>query len=324
MKEPTYRHTLIHAWNIVWEHKILWIFGFFAAFLGQMGLIDFVSKSFLAENELTRTSLLFRLGDVWTNRGLLFSGIHLGVDGWIWFAWLMLLVGILVTGIMVVAHISYGALIHSVAQYFLGKKEIKVHTAWHKGVAHFWKLFCLQIIKRFVLAIFITFVGLSIYSFSLHEIPSWLFTIFILVGLTGGMILSFLSTYAAGYIMIEEHSLGRSLVSSWKLFWNHKLVSLEVGTILLLTNIFITCLTATAVLFFIFEMKIVWALTLMTGSSVVASVGSMTNLLLLVGIVAFFGSLFSVFTTSAWTYLFMKMHSEGISSRILHLLHIKD
>lgn len=324
MKEPTYRQALIHAWNIVWEHKILWIFGLFAAFLGQMGLIDFVSKALLAENEMIRTSLLFRIGDIWTNRALLFSNIHLGIDGWVWFVWLLLLLGFLIVGLCIVVHIAYGALIHSVAQYFLGKKEIKIHVAWHKGVAHFWKLLGLQIVKRLVLAIFITFIGLSIYSFSLHEISSWLFTIFLLIGLTGGMVLSFLSTYAAGYIMIEEQSLGRSLVSSWKLFWRHKLVSLEVGTVLLLTNIFIACLTATAVLFFIFEMKIVWALTLMTGSSVVASVGSTTNLLLLVGVVAFLGSLFSVFTTSAWTYLFMKMHSEGISSRILHLLHVKD
>jgi hypothetical protein len=44
---------------------------------------------------------------------------------------------------------------------------------------------------------------------------------------------------------------------------------------------------------------------------------------LFIFLVAWFGSLFTVFSTSIWTYLFVKMHKEGIFSRILHLFRKK-
>ena len=44
MKESIYIHATKKAWHFTWEHKTLWFFGAFAAFLGQFGIMEFLGK----------------------------------------------------------------------------------------------------------------------------------------------------------------------------------------------------------------------------------------------------------------------------------------
>ena len=139
--------------------------------------------------------------------------------------------------------------------------------------------------------------------------------IFVLLSIIG-MIMSFWVIYAAGYVVVEEYTFIKSLKAAWKLFLSHKLVSLEVGVILLACNVVLAAFVAGGLVLTVLEGILFWLVFNAMGVPGLFVIGTV----LLAGIfflfIMFAQSIFTVFTTTTWTYLFMKMHKKGIRSRL--------
>ena len=64
-----------------------------------------------------------------------------------------------------------------------------------------------------------------------------------------------------------------------------------------------------------------WFVALLTANANLWTAGLIAGAFFFVLFVIFVGSVFTVFTTAVWTYLFMAMHHVGVKSRILHWLN---
>ncbi|MBT3419136.1 MAG: hypothetical protein HN726_01620 [Candidatus Magasanikbacteria bacterium] len=316
MKKPLYREALHHGWRLAWEHKLLWLFGLFAAFLGQMGIMELVAQFSTASADYTVVG-------IWDQVRIVCSALQsasLPLDGWAALAW----VGVILLGFglffVFVSVVSQGALIHSAAASTkrLKKKLPDTDKAWHAGVTHFWRLFFLNIVKKGILALLIVLLGYVVHvaaeSGSMAA-AIMLGIIFVLLSIIG-MIMSFWVIYAAGYVVVEEYTFIKSLKAAWKLFLSHKLVSLEVGVILLACNVVLAAFVAGGLVLTVLEGILFWLVFNAMGVPGLFVIGTV----LLAGIfflfIMFAQSIFTVFTTTTWTYLFMKMHKKGIRSRL--------
>lgn len=322
MKEPLYRQALRHSWELARHHKLLWMFGLFAAFLGQMGLLDFLIN-------IGKASSTYALYPTWLAFPRLCKQISLGasfslpVDTWFWLIFLFIILLGLATFLIFTVVVSQGAIIHSVAKSVKNKgKELPdVGLAWQAGVSHFWPLFLINFLKKATIVCLAVIVGWgtlkAIVNFSNFSL-AFFFVIFLLACVVG-FTLSFLAIYAAGYVVVEKYSFTKAVISAWKLFLKHWLVSIEVGLIVLFMNVIVGIIALLGFLVFFFPTLVTWFIAVMVASPLLYIIGLVVGLILFTVFIVFIGSVFTVFTTSVWTYLFMKMHKEGIISRILHV-----
>jgi hypothetical protein len=133
-----------------------------------------------------------------------------------------------------------------------------------------------------------------------------------------GMIISFLVIYTASYIVVEDYKLGKALHSAWNLFLNHWLVSLELAFIVLLINFVVGILVLFLFLFLFLPMLFVWFVAVAISIYWLALIGLFLGMLFFLLSIIFVGSIFTVFTTSIWVYMFTHMHKTGVISHLLH------
>ncbi|MFZ2189583.1 MAG: hypothetical protein WA057_04515 [Candidatus Magasanikiibacteriota bacterium] len=319
MKTPLYREAITHSWQLVWKHKMLWLFGLFAAFLGQMGLMDLLSNVGFASSD-------YALYPSWLAWPQLLkslygnSGLSLPFEGWIWLIWLVVILLGLFIFFLFTAVVSQGALVYSSDKFFKSKKLPSTSTAWHVGVKHFWRIFFLNLFKKVVMVLLAVVVGYGTWNFVVGA-SGWSVVLFLLIFLLAvlvGLVLSFLVIYAIGYIVIEEYSLRESLEAAWMLFVDHWLVSIEVGLLVLFLNIILGAVVFLGFWVLFLPVLAIWFFGVVSGSAFLGVAGFFVGLSLFVLFIVWVGSIFSAFTTSIWTYLFVKMHREGLTSRILH------
>src|SRR3989338_5599320 len=89
MRTPLYSQALRESWELAWKHKLLWIFGFFASFLGQMGLIELFAKIGLAGTKFAFFPKWLLLPEFFGLRLFPIQSLALPIDGWMWFIWLL-------------------------------------------------------------------------------------------------------------------------------------------------------------------------------------------------------------------------------------------
>ncbi len=321
MKTPLYRQAIFHSWKLAWEHKILWIFGAFTIFLGQMGILDLLSKVSLSvassPMHVTMSQWLWLIKDFLAEM----KTYSAPFDIWVWsLALALIFLGFLLF-LIFISVVSQGALIKAAAVSVKHKKLPNAGEEWHVGVKHFWRLFFVNLVKKIIFCILSVFVSwlalISIAGFSVFSAIIFLF--FFTVAALIGMIVSFLTIYAAGYVVVEEFSFKESWVSAWRLFVKHWLVSMEVGLIILLLNLVIGIFVVAGVIILIAPSLAILMLTAASYNVVVWLVALLFGIILPIALIMLAGSLLSVFNISVWTCLFMAMHKVGIKSRILHL-----
>jgi len=296
----------------------------FAAMLGQMGIADILTKvTFAAGNNSFMTTLFFGFSDIDLSSGA--SLASLSADGWIGLLWLaVIMIGFFVL-FAFVSTVSQGALV-SIANRSVRRKTLPdVATSWHVGVKHFWRVFGINVLKKFLLSVVVIFVGWSTVNAMISPTPGdfWLFFFVFILATLVGIVLSFLAIYAVAYVIVEEYSFGEAIHAAWKLFLDHWLVSMEVGLVILGANLILVLIVLLGMVILFIPTVIFWLISVVVGSYGLLLAGFIIGFLLATLYVIFLGSVFSVFVTSVWTFLFTKMHKKGIKSRILHFGHRK-
>lgn len=326
MSEPTYREALSESWKLSWRHKGLWAFGLFAMLLGQMGVADIFLKMGITANTLAASNTWEAMKMICSVRfwQLLIRSMNPGMDTWIWLVWLIFTLLALAATILFVAVVCQGAIIHASAKYAKRGSSLPSDSkAWHSGVKHFWKLLALNIIKKLSLLLIgsmIIWISFRLGSFD-GVFGGASYLILFVIALLVSMVLSFLLTYAAGYVVVEEEKILTSVRLAWKLFVKHWLVSFEVGIIVLLTNIVLLFVMLAAVVYLFFlPILIADYIAIWTGTLAVFKIGVVIGYILVTIFAVLTSAVFSVFTTSIWIYLFTKMHSHGITSKLMRIM----
>jgi hypothetical protein len=322
MKEPLYRDALRFGWQFAWKNKFLWIYGIFAAMLGQLGMFEILARATGVVAHATTVGVrlyFFRFP------ARMFSSFFdlAGGSGWAWLVWLFLLgIGILAV-VTVLAVASQGALIHAAGRGKHGREVSSDRREWHAGMAHFWRLLFLNAGKKLVIAILAVIVGWAAYAASVSSsvVDFFLFLSLFILAVLVGMTVSFFTLYAACYVVVEERAFTQALAAAWKLLKGHWLVSLEVGILFLLFNI---ALAITGLLGFFLLMvpaMLLWFLAFFIGNAFLFAAGMVFLVFCFAAFAMFLGAVFTVFSTAAWTHLFLHMHRYGVPSRILEWLN---
>ncbi len=324
MKTPLYREAIAHSWSLAKRHKFLWVYGLFAAILGQMGIVEYLGKVSVATEDLGGylSSVKVLPGTTVAEATTQITAL----DTRLLLIWLVLIIIALVVGFLFISVVSQGALIYASAASVKNKRQLPdVGEAWHAGVTHFWRLFIINFFKKAIVIILAIIVSASAFAnlddITLGNSLTFLLT-FILASIVG-LVLSFLAIYAASYVVVEEYKLGPAIHSAWRMFTDHWLVSVEVGLMVLLFNGVLAILALLGIMVFFFPAVLVWFFAIITANAFLFTLGFIIAIVLFVAYAMLLASVFTVFTTSIWTYLFMKMHKVGVKSRVLHWLTYK-
>ena len=308
MHNPTYRQALSHAWHVVWQHKILWVFGLLSLFIGQFGTNDFIGKIWM----ITQKTLVF---------GKFHGALNLGLTTSIAIIWIFAICLALFILVLVISVLSQGALIVGSAES-LRNHHLNLKKAWHRATTHFWALLTINILRILLTAIIVVIAG-SLWTLILFSgLPAFLNTILsiilLAVALLVGLSISSWSTYSLCYSVLDGKGLTSAIKRGWALFHHHLLVSLELNALLLV--VFIILCAVFYGLFFLSSAPalILWFIAGITGYFKLITIGLILWAGLLILLIAFAGALYNTFAITAWTYLFLKMHNEGIVSRVIH------
>lgn len=265
------------------------------------------------------TKILF--GFNWLKQ--MYGGLHnlsLPLAGWVWLVWLMVMFLGLGIILLFVAVVSQGALIHASAQWAKKKSLPCIEKSWRSGVDNFWPLLLVNLFKKAVLCLLTCFVGWAAVNALIGEVSGLdtaLFLVLFIFATLVGMVMSFLVVYVAGYVVLEKYPLSWAVGSAWRLFLKHWVVSIEVGVIVLVLNVVVGLLALLGFFVFFLPTLITWFIAILASNSALWTIGLIVGALLFVLFIIFLGSVFTVFTISIWTHLFMKMHKVGVVSRIL-------
>lgn len=318
MKLPLYRQAFSHGWQIAWRQHSLWPLGLFAAILGQMGLVDILTQ-------LWFTARGYRPGEGWLllfsllKEGLSGGAVPVSMFGWIAFlGTVFLAIGLF---FLFVSVVSQGALADIASRSIKRKKLNNVGDSWHVGVTHFWKVFFVNILKKITLAL----VGLSVVAFSAPILFSTggspiFFLLIFLFSSFFGISVSLLAIYTLLYIVVEDLSLFRAMVSAWQLFLRHWLVSVEVGFMIFFLNIVVAFLIVVGLFVSLVPAFFSYMFALLFSNGALFTFGIAISATLFLFLFFLISAIFSVFVVSTWTYLFMQMHKTGLKSHILHWL----
>ncbi|MFA7315120.1 MAG: hypothetical protein WC025_04320 [Candidatus Magasanikbacteria bacterium] len=327
MKEPNYREALKKGWHLAWHHKSLWIFGLFAAFLGQMGIFEFLVQAVVGVNKLQTPSTFVYLSQMFKKFDLsdYISLFHTSSDKIVWLIWLVVIVLGVVVVLTFVSVVSQGTIVHNTAKSIGGLrlKLVDVEKSWHESRHHFWRLFGLNLIKKVLSLFFVSFVVWGMWNASLESraVDMFLFIFIFLLAAIVGMILSLWLVYAIGYVVVEEKKFVEAMQLAWRLFTRHWLVSLEIGFIFIILNIVLVLLIFAGMYILFLPSLFLWTMLALTGNVIFYVLGVFLGFVLFSLYLMLLGSVFMVFSTSTWTYLFMKMHKHGLRSHLVSLLH---
>ena len=312
-----------NAWKFVWENKVLAVFGIFAAFLGQFGIVDFLGKLGLITGD---AGYYFNtIASVGAQMGEFTTRIAFSLESKILADFLLMIFLGLFSVFIFIAVVSQGAIIYS-AKQSIKKKPIDIVKAWHVGSANFWRLFFVHFFKKIALTLISIVVGLSAYAaFTMPSLMNNLFFLaMFLIFSFAGLVLSFVAIYTPIYVVVEKYNIGEAFNAAWNLLKNHWIVSFEVGILLLVFNLFLGVFAALGFVLLILPAILIWfAVILIGGSKIILSAGFMAGLIVFTMYLMLVGAMFTIFTTYIWTYVFMKMNKEGIKSRIVHYLSYK-
>lgn len=310
MHGPIYRQALRRAFELVRRHKSLWVFGVLSLLLGQIGWNNFVGGLVFFSDRQPFSSYFFTMPmfSLWQGANMFWS---------LWLLVLMLALSVLV---IVLAVVSEGALIAAATDWYKGEKKINLGHAWHRGAKHFGRLFALHIAKKALLVALL--VGLNFLILNLPALvgasSDLLLIAVVTVGLLLALMIATVGIFAAGYIVESELSFFESVGKAFVLFGQHVLVSLELSLILLAIQMLVVLLFILSTTWFLLPFAAFAMLGGLSHTMSLVMIGMLLSFALFFSFAALVGGLLNAFSVATWMHLFMKMHHEGVRSRIMH------
>ncbi len=329
-----YRPILKQAWQLTWRHKFLWLFGFFAAWIGTAGEYDFIIRGFELIRE--KSSVIINIREFIVSTGIFSAATSQGLKNlvvnspWSLIPLIILLLIFILAVILIIWAIitSQNGLITSIKS-LAGGKTTNFQEGLSIGMAKFWPVFWLNVIYKLV--IFILFLTLGvIFTFILAtafaDLQYWIGFIYLILFFVGFIIfipliiaISFVIRYAICYIVIKNYRLGEAIKRGISLFINNWLISLELAFILLMLYL------AASILLLLLTIAIIAPLILLLFTFISIKFIFAANFIVLLALIIFLMiaiiavSIFSTFLWSCWTLLFIQLTEKGGSSKLVRI-----
>ncbi len=313
MLEPSYRNALVHAWHLLRQKRQLWIYGFLSIIFGQFAFSNFIGELWALADPDSFSERLSGLSAVyapflWQNVVFSFSGVLFFVAKII-----------AVICVLVIATVAQGALIHTATEWIRTKSILNLADSWRRSRKQFWPLLTINLLTKALLLVILCLVMMAMLLISSAGRAGVVGSAFVMtLGVFATLVVSAIHVYAACYVVKDRYTFAKAVRAASVLFSHHILVSLELSVLLLILNIAVVIGVFYSSVFFLIPSFFIWLLGVFYGYGILLVIGWVITLVLYVLFIGYVGSLFNVFTVSAWTYYFMKMHREGLKSRLFH------
>jgi hypothetical protein len=213
-----YSSLLSKAWNITWKYKVLWFFGFLAAF-GGVGWGNSgggsSSPSFNFNNN--SSSVDYPRGDIPRNLQPAYDQLaNIDINTWITIGVVVLCsLLLLVLVFWLLSIIGRGGLIGGILAADNNDK-VTFREAWNIGTKNFWRLFLIRMIRIIVslmilIVIFLPTLLLGILTCGLGFIPM------ICVGFVIGIVAKVWFVYMDYAVIMEKRGIGEAIGRAWSI-----------------------------------------------------------------------------------------------------------
>jgi len=287
----------------------LWLFGLLALFLGQSNGLEI----------LWQAGYTWRAGEAGFNLPD-FGLVDLQVAPWLFIVGALLLVMAALAVFIAVS--AKGALVLAVTQYHRGG-PLNPNQLWQRAAKKFLPLLAIAALFK-ILILFLTALVTLAFGWIAgggRGLVALIFPLLFMAVSLALVIISFLSTFASAYLLLKNKSLGQAVVSSWRLFKEHWLVSLELSIIILAVSFILGLLAYVTLLI------LGWPLSFIFNFSQLAALPALGWTAVIVGLF-FFGllmiwllTLFSVFEVACWTLLFLRVEEGGAVSKLVRIFN---
>ncbi len=317
----TYRDILKKAFRITIRHKFLWIFGFFAAFMGAGGEFETMFRNY--GNIAQRSEAIFSL-EAFYQGGLIWAVIdNIGVffREYPWQAFFLLFIIAVLTLVLIwLAIVSQIALFDAAAKIQRDKK-VRYNDGFRVGSQHFWPVLLINIIVKAALYALFVVISAPLVAWFLAKdsiAGGFIFILFIFfVFVPLSVIVSFVIKYAIAYIVIEGKKTGEALRSGWQLFKKNWLTTIEMAVIVLAIGILVGVVIVLLVGIVAVPFIVVDIAALLLGSSTAFNVATVVAMVVWFVIVAVLGSAYVAFQYTAWTDLFLRLNKNKAQSKLM-------
>lgn len=318
---PFYRRIISDAWRIAWNHKHLWVFGFFAAAVGFGGTFEILFSGsgrfsgFFPAVASGRPTLENVPGLVTFKTLVAFSSFPA-----IFLLICMAILAFLFSVFAWIIYVSVGALVVSARKIEKGG-EPTFGDSLKAGADKFWRvlganvlaelfIFCGYVLTSTTLLVFLRDRTLASGVFYLGT-----FILFTLLTVAT----TIAAIYATCLIMLKDKKMMEAVGGGWKLLLEQWLVSLEMAVALFVTSLVIglTLILAGLIVSVPFVFMLVVAALLRFGAASVLVLVVGATLLLVMIVLA--GSFITVFQASAWTLLFGEMTEKRPLAKLRRL-----
>lgn len=327
---PLYRKILSQALKITWRHKYLWFFGIFAAILGSGGEYEILINSFSGDPKQAIFPALQKIAEtgVFSGQTLINIGHIAQTDPLSLISLLAVYVGILALMVFLIwlAVISQSVLVNSAAAYQSGRKSNlapnfgeRVRASVAKVKDKFWQILGLNFLVK--IALYAAFILVSLPIILAINKPEMLFNkilyfILFILFVPFALSLSLLIKYAIAYIILKNNKFFEAIKSSWELFRENWIISIEMAFILFLINFLASLILILAVL----SLAVPFLFLGYVASIIIGSAGAWFIITLafivLLSAVILGGAVISTFQISSWTCLFSELVNKGATSKI--------
>lgn len=311
-----YRDIIKQAWTALWHTPSVWVFGVFAALAGNGG--EYTSVANTVNLIEARAELLSTLQSALTSnwlQKLIDQAVANVTARPLLVTWIVLVALASVMLVMYIIVVSQIALIRTAANLADGRK-VSFFDSLSVGVKRFWPVFILNVLLNFSLWLLLTAAIMPFFIYYLAGANAWSFGSVIVISFLASVpltvILSFVTKYAAMFVVLEGERWWNALEKAFGLFFRNWLVSLEMALLLLAINFGIGIILA-----FIFMPDAIALPTSIANSQLNPILAIRLSLVFLIswGV----GAIFSGFQYFAWTFLFKRLQSGSVVAKLVRL-----
>lgn len=320
----TYRSILKKALKISWQYKYLWFFGLFATLINPGGEYQILNKTIrdgLYGNFSDTFNVLNSTG-IFSLKALsnMFDLMNANPLSAIMTAIAIILLICIIAFVVWLAISSQGSIISRVQKIEEGKVAIKsdFRSDLQSGSRFFWPILGFNFFLKIGVDAAFLFVSLPVILMITNSIAfSILYITFFILFIPVAITLSLLTKYAMIFTVVKKKKFVDSIKSSWKLFKNNWIISLEMAIAVFSINILASFAILLIILMFAMPLFFV---SLAMGKIMLTWIVVLFMILFMVAT----GSFLTTFQITSWTSLFLQLNRGVFLSKIERLLKKKN
>lgn len=323
---PLYRQVIHEAWRLSITHKHLWLFGFFATFIGFGG----ASEILLGAYDRITDAVPLATGVAQSPLTLLpgFTTLHAMATGLSPTSAILSIVLFVIMAVLLLAAFAYiialsiGALVYSIRKVERGG-EPAFSEAVKEGNKAVGRVLIINVGAKIAVWLSFTLTGLTLIGLlsnkNFFTIFFFLcsFVLFTILALA----LSLVSAYATNSTVIEKMPVIPSLADGLRILKKNWLISLEMAIILLVINVGIAVLALFSALIVSVPLVFMFFVAALVKSAALMTAVMSITMIVLLAILFVAMSFLTTFQASAWTLLWIRLSGrEGCLPKITRLV----